>query len=116
VHEAIRQLAGVGKQQKPGAVQVQPAHCNPSARRQLFENRGATLGIAPRDELTDRLVVKEHPGLGRPWPGNRFAVQEDRVPGRRAIAELRDFAVYRDPPGLDPGLDFASRAEAGRGE
>jgi hypothetical protein len=116
VHEAIRQLAGVGQQQKAGAVEVQPPHCNPSARRQLLEDRGAPLRVASRNEFTDRLVVEEDPGLESLWPDNRFAIHQDRVPGRRAVAELGDFPVYRNPPGRDPGLDFTPRPEAGGGE
>lgn len=93
MHQAVGKLARIREQQQPRAIEVQPAHCHPPARRQLLEYGRPALRIAARDQLTNRLVIQEHSGLRRLWSDNRFAIHQDRIPGRRAIAELGDLTV-----------------------
>src|ERR1044072_327733 len=59
VHQPVCQLAIVGKEQEPGAIEVETAYCNPAARRQPGKHRRPALRIAGGDELAFRLVIDE---------------------------------------------------------
>src|SRR5262249_10349708 len=120
MHQRVGELARIGEEQQPGGVEVQPPDIHPAAgtdRRELCENRGTTLRVAARDQLADRLVIRDDAGCGLARRHlDRLAVQLDGVARRDTVAELRDQAVDLDPTGFDPALDFTPRSETRGGE
>jgi len=62
VHQAIRQLAGIGQQKQAGRIEIEAADGDPSPRRQPGKYRRPAFGIVAGDQLPDRLVVEEDPG------------------------------------------------------
>jgi hypothetical protein len=58
-------------------------------------------------------VVQEHAGLRVFRLPDRLAVDRDHIQRARPVAELGEFSVEGDPPGLDPGLELAARAQTG---
>ena len=116
MHEAVGELARVGEKQQSGAVQIQPADCNPPARRQRVEHGAPSLRIAPRHELAHRLVVEQHAGRFCLRPFDGLAIHGDFIARAGSDAEAGDNAVDADASGRDPGLDLAARPQARRGE
>src|SRR5205814_7653239 len=112
MHQTVGELAIIGEKEQPRAVDVEPADCNPAARRQPRKDRRPPGGVAARDELAFRLVVHEDAPGALASDIDRAAIDGDGVARRRAIAELGDAAVEGYPPGVNPRFDFAPRAEA----
>lgn len=79
VHETIRKVARVGEEQKPGAVQVQTADRDPTSGRQAVEDRAAAARVTARDQLADRLVIKQDSRSGFFSEFDRTAVHRDGV-------------------------------------
>ena len=117
VHQAVGKLARIGEEKQARAVEVQPADCDPPARRQRGEHRAPSLRVAARDELADRLVVEQDARRLGAWPRSTgLPSTSDPIARRGALAELGHGAVDADAPGVDPALDLAARAQARRGE
>src|SRR5207302_2920834 len=62
MHEPVGELAGVGEEQEPAGIEVQPADRDPVTApnsRQMVEHGRPARRIARRDELPGRLVIDQ---------------------------------------------------------
>ena len=117
MHQLVGELARAGEQQQAFGVQVEPADRLPLALLQLgqlAEHRGAVLRVVVRDDLADRLVVRDHARRRRrDAHADRLAVDLDLVAELDALADVGGLVVDRDPPFHDQLFHLQPRAQAG---
>ena len=101
VHQPIRELAVVGEEQEPGAVQVEPSNGDPSARRKPRKHGRPPLRIAAGHQLAYRLVVQEDSARA-PLQFDALAINGDLVCTRGALAEARYATGQSNAACLDP--------------
>jgi len=90
MHQPVRELAVVGEEQQPRAIDVQAPHRDPSPGRQAGEHGWPAFRIAAGNELAFRLVVYEDaPGGFRPQ-SDRDAVDRNLLSVTRTVAQLGD--------------------------
>jgi hypothetical protein len=118
VHEPVGQVAGVGEEQQPLGVDVQPADRLPLAlgqARQAPEDRGPGLRVVVGHDLPGGLVVGQHARRqGADAHLHGLAVDRHAVAEGNALAGVGRVAVHRHPavhdhllqvtPGAQPGL------------
>ncbi len=91
-------------------------------RRQVFEHRRATLGVAAGGHLADGLVIKEYGGAtalllrSAAGGGQDLAIQLEPVRRLRPVAQLCDLAIHLQAAGGQPFLDAAPRAQPRGGQ
>ena len=114
--QPVGELAVVGEQNEPGAVDVEPAHRVEAKRRADQPHHGpAALGIGRGRDDTERFVERDHHLLAHQL--NRFAVHgHARVRGDVGGDVGDRCAVDRDSPLADDLLRRAAGADAGVGE
>ena len=102
MHQLVRELAGVGEQQQPFGVDVEPADRQPLALlqpRQLAKHGRAILRIVVRDDLAGRLVIRDDTRRRRRDAYlDGLARDPDLVAPADPLADVRRFAVDGDSP------------------
>src|SRR6267143_1364001 len=116
VHQAVGELAGIGQQQQPRAVDIQPTHRHPPAWRQPRKHGRTSFRVTAGHQLAHGLVI--HQDASRPLGEQAcdLAVDSDLVRRERTVAKLGGPPGDAHPAGFDPGLDFAPRAMTGRSQ
>ncbi|MCY4495578.1 MAG: hypothetical protein OXB92_17170, partial [Acidimicrobiaceae bacterium] len=109
MHQTIRQLARIGKQQEPGTIDVQTPYRDPPARiwrRQGIEHTGTALRITMTADFSFRLVVGQHPYAVGLLPGKGAAIESHLIPGLEAHSLRCHLAVDLHTPLLNPAFNF----------
>src|SRR6267142_719621 len=113
VHQPVRELAVVGEEEQPCAIDVQAPHRDPSPGWQAGEHGWPAFRISAGNELAFRLVVYEDAPGGFHAEGDGAAIDRDLVGVGRAVAELGETSADGYAAGLDPRFDFPPRAQPG---
>src|SRR5437899_1881984 len=116
VHQAVGELAGIGQQQQARAVDVQPTHRHPPARRQPREDSRTSFRVTTGHQLAFGLVIHQDAGWLLGEQAYSFTVDGDLVCRERTIAKPGGPPGDADPARFDPGLDFAPRAMTSRSQ
>ena len=115
MHQLVREFTGVREQQQAFGVDVEPADRLPLAllqSRKTTEHGRPVLRIVMRDDLSDRLVVRDD--ARRRWHDaqlHRLAVDLHAVAERDALADMRRLAVDFHMAVGDQVLHVAARAD-----
>ena len=113
VHQLVGKFTGIGEQQQPFGVDVQPAHRLPLALgqpRQAAEHRGPLLRVVVRDDFAHGLVISQYPRRRRrDAKAHRLAVDGHPVAERNALPGMRRLAVHGDALLDDHLLQVAAR-------
>jgi hypothetical protein len=81
---------------------------------QAPKNGGPVLRVIVRDNLTGRLVIRDHAGGRRVDPhANRLAVDLDRVAKLDALTDVRRFGIDRNSTFQNELLHFKARTQTG---
>src|SRR5256886_14030208 len=116
VHQAVGELAGIGQQQQARAVDIQPPHRHPPAWRQPRKDGRTSFRVPTGHQLAFGLVIHQDASRLLGCQAYSFTVDGDLVCRERTIAKPGGPPGDANPARFDPGLDFAPRAMASRGQ
>ena len=119
VHQLVRQLTAVGKQQQPAGIEVQPANGNPAATaqtRQAIVNRGTTLRVVAGTYLTDGLVVEDHAQALLLTRWQTLSIKFDLVVIGNPLAQTGHLSVDRYSTCFNGAFHFPARSESRSGQ